>query len=594
MEAVVDQILSRYTAADNYLENKRTAWTEYESIFHNLLSDAGSQKSKSQMFDPVLSTMAIERSNRVMAQFPTGKVRGMSKNDEGMEKLMNLILDKWVVPNASAQYDLLTKFRMIDLYSNIYGSFYSFIDWDIKKNGYIGPDIWMLNIRDVFPQVGAASIKDSDHIIVRSWKSASYFESLKEEDGFKNLSKINEILSKHSGDKQEKRAQDKSIAEQKYPDPIPANKSGQFSILSMYEGDRWVDYVPAAKMVLRDTANPQDNGELPVVCKYSIPIIEDFMGMGDFERGKTEQYALNSLWNMYLDAVKISIFPPTIINKDNVADASSIKFGPAEKWLARGDVGNVASPLNLSPQGISTFNNTYQALRGSMQNQFGTSFTDISSTTDTLMGKTPQALEMQAQRMNARDSSDRFYMEQFVTDVYNRFTNLISKKQPKSLNIRLFSDEIEELVAQYPEMAESYNSNTGMLKINKGKFGGCKFDYEIVSGSTFASDQQEQQRNLLSILQLFTSQPQLVQYLQQAEGKQIMFGELIKRIMSNSGIQDWDKIVLDLTNGNQQQYNEQVIGQHQEVFNQALQEAMAGGSVNQVPAQPQNETSYQA
>ena len=45
--------------------------------------------------------------------------------------------------------------------------------------------------------------------------------------------------------------------------------------------------------------NPHQNGELPVVCKYSIPLLTDIFGMGDFERGKSMQYTLNSLWNLY-------------------------------------------------------------------------------------------------------------------------------------------------------------------------------------------------------------------------------------------------------------------------------------------------------
>lgn len=595
MSDIQDQILSRYTAADNYLQTKRLKWDEYENIFHNITADTISTKTKSQMFDPVLSTMAIERSNRVMAQMPVGKIRMMSKNDQGGEKLMNMTIDKWVIPNANAQFDLLTKFRMTNLYSNIYGNFFNFVDWCVKDNGYIGPDLWLLNIRDVFPQVGAISLEDSDFVIVRTWKSLSYFEGLDKKGEFKNVGKIIERLKGMSGDKQDLSAEHKSKRELAYPDPIATNGSGQFSVLSMYERDRWVDYVPAAHMELRDIENPHDNGELPVVCKYSIPLIDDFMAMGDFERGKTEQYALNSLWNLYMDAVAMSIFPPTIINKTNIADASSFVFGPAAKWLGRNDVNNVAQTLNLSPQGTNTFNNAYQALRGSMQNQYGTTFTDVSSSTDTLMGKTPQALQMQGQRQSARDSADRFYQEQYLTKVMNRFTNLLAKKQPKALTVRLFPEELNELVRQYPEMEEMYNQKTGLLKIDRSKFKNCKFDYEIVSGSTFQADQAEQQKNLLALLQMFMQSPQLIQHLAQTEQKMPMLGELITRILANSGIQDWDKILKDMNEGNPGQANEQVLQEHQAMFEQALQESM-GGNINQIPAQPEmggmNEPGY--
>ena len=589
MEQIVESLLARYDAAENYLVNKRDLWDEYENLFHNILTGAIDDETKSRMFDPVLSTMAIERSNRVMAQMPTGKVRAMSKNDEGASKLMNLTLDKYIFPNAKSQFDFLTKMRLIDLYSNIYGNFFSFVDWVAQEDGYIGPDLWLLNIRDVFPQVGAVSLNDSDFIIIRTWKTQEFFEGIAASKEYKNVGETLKLMEKSGGDKSQRSATQKSMRESQYPDPIAANKSGQYSVLSMYERDRWVDYVPFSHKVIRDTDNPHENGELPVQCKYSIPLLDDFMAMGDFERGKTEQYALNSLWNLYMDAVKISIFPPTLLNKDSIADVNSIKWGAAEKWLMRGDLGNAAQVLNLTPQGTSTFNNVYQALRGSMQNQFGTTFTDISQTSDTLMGKTPQALKMQAARENARDSADRFYMEQYLKEVINKMCNLTSKKQPKALTIRLFDEEIQELVNQYPDMEQMYNEKNGMLKIGKGRFANYLFDYEIVSGSTYVTDQAEQQGNLLSVLELFVKNPSLIQYLQQTEQKQVKLGEIITRVMANSGIQDWDKIVVDL---NKNQNADQVIDQNSQIMAQAVQQmGVPPEAINQIPAEP-NAASY--
>ena len=589
-EDLKEQILGRYDAAENYLVNKRDKWDEYEDLFHNVLSDDVSGNTKSQMFDPVLATMAIERSARVMAQLPVGKVRGLSYDDVVSEKLMNMVLERYVIPNANSQFDMLTKFRMVDLYSNLYGNFFTFVDWVVKDNGYIGPDVWLLPIRDVFPQVGAVSIDDSDYIIIRTWKPKSYFEALKDKKNFINIKETLTAIDDHDGDKQDKGARDKSRREDSaYPDPIPANKSGYFSILSMYEKDRWVDYVPVAKQIIRDTKNPHDNEELPVTCKHSIPLIDDFMGMGDFERGKTEQYALNSLWNLYMDAVKISIFPPTLVNKDMIADVNSIKWGPAEKWLIRGpSTSNAAQVLNLTPQGTSTFNNVYQALRGSMQNQFGTTFTDVSASTDTLMGKTPQALKMQQSREGSRDNSDKFYMERYLKDTLGKMVNLIAKKQPKQLTLRLFGEEIEELFTNYPELVDVYNENKGILKVGKGRFRNILFDYEIVSGSTYQADKDAQQENLISILRLFQKSPDLMQVLQQNEGKRILLSEIIKRVMIGASIQDWDKIMVDNNAPNPQDVKSQAT----QMLTQSLQEAglpqesIPPELINQIPPEP--------
>jgi hypothetical protein len=583
-----DQVLTRQDAAQRYLNTKKDLWKEYEALFHGYLMDDLSQNTKSQVFDPILSTLAIDRSARVMAQLPTGKLKAISKNDELSAKLMNLTIDKYIIPNANSQFDFLTKLRMTDLYSNIYGNFFTMIDWNIKKNGYVGPDMWLIPIRDVFPQVGAVSVADSDYIIVRTWRPITFFEDIARQKEFKNAGKIYNILKERSGDKDQRTTDDKTKREEEeYPDETPAEKKGYFEVLSQYEGDRWVDIVPAAGnvSVLRDIKNPHENGELPICNKYSIPLLDDFMGMGDFERGKPMQYLDNSLWNLYLDSVKVSIFPPVLIDKDKVSDQSSIKWAAAAKWIMKnGGAVQGAQVLNLTPQGTNTFSSVKQFVSASLLNMFGTTDTAVTEQSDPGFGKTPQALKMQARRENARDNVDRFYMEQFLNQVMKKMVNLMSKKQSSALQIRMFEDEIEELKRAYPEeqqaeVDEMYNSESGKLTINKKKTGSILYDYEIVSGSTYVADQEKQQENLL---QLFTlaGNPQTYQFMQQAllnEGKELRVGELLKRIISNSGIKDWSKILIDKT-------DQEIIKENDTKFRIAL--AQAGG-LNNIPPQPQ-------
>lgn len=583
--SLASQIKTFRQAAEDYLRVKRLGWDKAEQLFHNQLNDSQSQTTKSQVFDPKLSTLAIERSYRVMAQLQTGKVRGMSKNDIGDATLKNLVLDKYVIPNANAQFDFLTKMRMVDMYSNIYGNFFSLVDWDVKPNGYIGPDVWLLNIRDVFPQVGAVSLTDSDRVVVRTWRPKSFFEARAKDSEYMNMPGLLTKLNELAGSKQSRNASTAQSQREvdQYPEQQPAKNNGYYEVLTMYERDRWVDYSPDADMVFRDRPNPQEDGDLPVKCKYAIPLLDDFMGMSDFERGASMQMAMNSAWNLYLDAVKMSIFPPVLINKDNIASMSSISQSAATKWLVRNNINNAAQPLQLTPRGIETFNNVYQVATASILNMFGTTETNTTSQTDPAFGKTPNALSLQAQRENTRDNADRFYMEQYLTDVMKKFCNLLTKKQPKAITIRLFESEIQDLQKSYPDINQQYDQRTGKLTVKKGSASEL-YDYEIVSGSTYAVDQKQQQQNLSNLLVMFqqSQTPQgnlLVEQLKQ-DGYEFNFGELLKRIISNSGIQDWDKILTELS---PQQQGQQILDAHAAQFQQALQAMQQPG---QIPAQP--------
>lgn len=592
-ETTKNIIFQRKTAAEAYMSTKREMFDKVEQLFHNTLNDTTSAKAKSQVFDPKLSTLTIERGYRVMAQLPTGKVKAISKNDLGSGKLMELIMDKYVLPNAKAQFDFLTKLRMADIYSNVYGSFFVMIDWDIKANGYIGPDMWLLNIRDVFPQVGAVSLEDSDYVIVRTWKPLSYFEGLAKQKGFKNIPEIVAKLKQKAGSKDTRDTNSTSQRETtQYPEATSANKSGFYEVLTQYEKDTWTDYCVDADLEFRSIKNPHDNGELPLVCKYSIPLLDDYMGMGDFERGASMQMAINSNWNLYFDGIKTSMFPPILVNKTNIASMSSIKWGPAEKWLVRNQINNAVQPLQLNPKGIETFNNTYQVANSALMNMFGTSDTATSAQVDPGMGKTPQALKMQSARENTRDNADRFYMEMFLKQVMTKMVNLISKKQSKAIVIRMFDEEIQELERSYPEIRDLFDEKSGKLRINTKNTGSTLFDYEMVSGSTFAADKTSQQENLSMLMNMFmkaqTPQGNLMTAQLNQEGFEFKFGEILKRLIANTGIQDWDKILVERTEDEQ---SEEILNQNEQMFMQAAQQMMQGQQaqpdMNAIPPQPQ-------
>lgn len=586
MNSLVSEIITQKEASFDNLGQKRLVWDVAEQLLHGQLNDSLSLKSGSKVFDPKLSTMIIERAYRVMSQLAVGKVKGISSNDMGDAKLKNLLLEKYVIPNANAQFDFLTKLRMVDMYSNVYGDFIVLIDQDIKPNGYIGPDMWLLNRRDVFEQVGAVG-DDADYTIVRTWRPISYFEGLKPQNGFKNVSQIVTKLKALSGSKQNRDSDDMSKREEEqYPKGEPAKGKGYFEVLSRFERDRWVDICVDADMEFRDQKNPHDNGELPTVKKYSIPLLDDPAGLGDIERGGSMQMAINANWNLYFDAVRTSIEPPIIVNKDNVAAISSFKRQPGAMWLGRGQLGNIAQPIALSPQGISTFTNTYNVANAALQNLFGTSNTDVSATVDSSLGKTPQALQMQAQRENTRDNADRFYMEQFVSKVMKKMVNLMHKKQSDAISFRMFPDEIEQIARDYPEVKNLYDENTGKLTVKKGRKD-AMYDWEIVSGSTFAKDQKAQQDNLTQLLQMWMQsngpQGNMLEQKLKEQGFNFKFGELYKRIIANSGIQDWDKILEEMT---EQEKGDMSLQQDADQFSQILAQAQAQGGMNSVPPMP--------
>jgi protein-disulfide isomerase-like protein with CxxC motif len=85
-------------------------------------------------------------------------------------------------------------------------------------------------------------------------------------------------------------------------------------------------------------------------------------------------------------------------------------------------------------------------------------------------------------------------------------------------------------------------------------------------------------------MQLFAiaGNPQTFQFIQQAllnEGKEIKLGELLTRIISNSGIQEWDKIIVEKN-------PQDIINDANMKFQVALSQAHG---MNGIPPQPQGQ-----
>lgn len=535
---------------DDLVNPNLNSFTEKEALLIGRPLDSVTlQETNSGVFDPRLSTISLERCGRVMAQNPSGKSLALGSGDKGKNMLMNLLLEKWVLPNANSQFSFLIKSRLWDLYSLMYGAMFALAD-RVETDNYSGADFWLLPIRHCRPQPGKFSIKESDHFGVSTWVSPEWLAG-RNKDTWKNVDKL---LALCKGDKSsppgEKNANERTFIEQDRQPSVSSSKDfKQIEIYTEYRKDRWITVAPAfenAKLTLRDIENPHGDDTLPIIAKYAFPLMDSIYGLGEFERGKTLQYALNSLWNLYLDGVKMSIFPPIQMEADGVV-MSSILMEPAAKWLKTKPNSSI-DVFNATPQGINTFQNTYQYLTAAIQNLAGTTDTGTSQSVDTTLGKTPQALKLQANREGTRDSWDRFMMEESLQDLMTKFVNLTANGIDKTVELRLFAKEIEEIKKVYPDIVEmGEGDERGKVSISKKQFENTKFDYQIAKGSTYKADQAQEQENLTAILNFTIQNWQVIEPAMAKKNKKIDLGELYQRSLITSGVQDWDKIVVDLS-----------------------------------------------
>lgn len=549
------EVFGHLEGSKDYMSDLRSTWDDKEAMLLGRLKDDISQNStKSQVFDPRLSTIVFDRAARVMAQEHVGHAYAMSKDDIGKNKLMDLLV-KHFNTRANEQFPMLTKSRMLDLYSLVYGSMFALVPWRVNmRNDYVGPEMTIIPIRDMFPQSNVV-FNDSDWVQVRTWVSLNWLKG-QDKNVWKNIDAIEEEYKGTAGDSKDGDEEDTSYSERTFHTHMDVGDKAfpQIELITEYRHDRWITFSPrsihrdgSSTKILRVVENPYIEGMLPVVKKDAFPLIDRAVGLGEFERGERLQKSINSLINLYLDGVKMSIFPPIQINpKSDGLVPSSITQTPAARWLV-GRPNQDVQITNISPQGINTFNSTYGFLVGALNSQAGTTSISEGDETKTTIGKTPQAIQMLRARENARDEWDRHMMDETIKQVYTRWVNLISDNMEQTEQVRIFGAEIEEIAKNYPDIKDVVDISTSgkqaVVKVSSKDIK-SKYDYQVEPGSTMKRDTVQEAQAVREILEIVLSNPDVIARVEQ-EGKAISMAELFTRVFATSGIQDWDKIITD-------------------------------------------------
>ena len=188
--------------------------------------------------------------------------------------------------------------------------------------------------------------------------------------------------------------------------------------------------------------------------------------------------------------------------------------------------------------------------------------TTVSRGDDIEAGKTPEAIRKQREREGARDNKERQMMEKFVEKVFSKMVTMMSKKQVKPIDIELFESDIQKIRQTYPEANLSvFESNNGLLTVTpeelKDEEGEeVKYKFTIDSGSSLRKDESIQNETLKEIIGAYAGNPAVEQALAQ-EGIKLNMGEVYKRFIMTSGIENADKLFEEIQEQESPEYSAQ-------------------------------------
>ncbi len=547
-----EQLSKQWSEAWNSLAPIRATWTEKEQSLLAQANDSFSGNvTYARVTDAALSTLAFERQARVAAQLPTGRVIPVSVGDAGKAKLLNVLLNRYIIPNADAQFPMLVKLRLWGVYASVYGSMPMMYDYRVDDR-YIGPECYLVDPRCFAIQPGFSSVQDAEYAFVSTIVGHGFIEGIQKRKGTTyNKSALSKVLA-------EAKANDavpsRDADAQKNSQPIDAryDKSqlkGRIEFVTKYEsgdGGHWITFAPDFdNTIVRDIPNPHKSGRIPVVMRDCFPLMNSIFGLGDYERGMRIQKAKDSLTNLFLEGAKNRIFPPLKINTQQVT-LSTIKNQANARWFVSNMAG--AEPVQYGNQPLGEFQAAWGALQSMLMNQFGTTDTSVSQqdTGNPAFGKTPQALQQLQQRQNSRDTWDMFMHEQATQELFEGMLNLLTVKMEKPITISLFEEDIRQLGEQFKDEKDlkTFDGGKGgaMVVSKKQIQSSHPYTYLIDPNSSMSENAQEQFVALKEVWDLVNANPYLP-YQLMTQGYTYDRAQHLKSLFVAAGVSDWDKIL---------------------------------------------------
>jgi hypothetical protein len=505
-----------YESDWNIHQNYINTFNAYEAMLIGQVYDSVSNSvDGAKITDSYAATLAIERSARVMGKLPDGEVEATFKADEGKAAFMDILRQKWIYPNANSQRPFKAKLRLWQLYSSVYGYMPMFYDWNVASNGYVGPDCWLWNPRNLVPQQGRVSIEDMEYVTALTWVSVKYIENLikgsenKEDAAGWNVEALRELLEKA-----------KTISGSVDPDKdtqvqlsrTPSSTKKGICLATRYESGKdghWITFAPDHGCVqVRDIPNPHKNGRIPFVVKYSQPLFDSFYGLGDFQRAKPLQFARDGLTNFYFKGIKMNLIPPLVANANGVMK-HTLDYREGAVMLET--LPNSIRRLETSTAGLATYQAAQSNLTGSLLSLFGTQNASIpgAEALNPSQGKTPAAIDIYSDKEATRDGQERENLEEAIEQLTDGFFSLVVNIGTEDIPVNLFGEDIQEIVdAGLKDVLGLFSGRFklnstqtgGELRIDPKALKGVEYRFNINPGSTAKISKEKQLQQLERLL----------------------------------------------------------------------------------------------
>lgn len=550
---------------------------EWERIARNK-PHPGIAKELPKVTDGTLAAIIQERPKRIVQQIPTGLVQS---EDEWIEIVAGYILESEIIPNANQSASLLQKCWAAISKADTYGSQPGFVQF-INRGEYFGSDFTLPYAKDVLLEPGKLSDRDSNYIFLRTYWSKGQIKQLLSKESSLSASakkrgdtyemgwdtgKLQELL--------EMGARQKDVTNQTPTEKNKMLNNGFFEIVHAFQQGVKANFysfspaMPDGENILRTKVNKDPRGVIPIHFMYSTVDLSNPLGRGSVELSGGMQNLIDSEVQSYQYMRSLLINPPLKVT----GKVTGIKYAPGAQWK-RNSINDDVEPVTLETKSLESFPNNYGLIKSQILqlNAGGSGDTSTSADTGNQSSKTPQGVKNAVAQLGVSDNYIRKQFEDWWGEMCETMLNIYFAERSGTQELIVDDETAQKLIKIRPGAVQNntirvdYDTETPKLK------------FKVDASSSNLKDNADQLDKASNILEIATKYPQL----DKVNGGPIDLTELADRIVSMTGLEDPEKIVVK-PDPSQPQEQPQVTPQ---MVQQMVQQAMEQEKANDPAEHP--------
>jgi hypothetical protein len=542
-----DNLVDAWHDSGKFMRPLFEPFGEFERIARNR-PHPGIDKAYPKVTDGTTASVIAKTPRRIVQQLPSGLVH--SAQNDWLTKVAGFILTDRIIPNANSQYAFIQKVWNTISKALTYGSQPAYVPF-IQRGDYLGTDLIVPYIKDVFLEPGKLSDEDSNYILMRGWYQPRDIKAIIYNQGklkasaeargeeylggwdLKALAEIEDQISQKDDLSTTPNERDKN------------NRSGGVEIIHAYQRGmqgKFYSFHAKTKQVVRTRTNKDPRGVIPIHYMYADTDGSNPLGRGFIELVGAMQNLMDAEVQMYQYNRALMLNPP-MLKRGNWND-NDAKLAPNVLVDLGSEPNATWEPVKIDSTAIANFPNNYGLMQSQIYQLLSAPNANISAQTGTqAFSKTQAGVQQQTANLNVDDNFIRKQTETWLEKVFETQVNLYFAERKGTEELQLDADtanEVKELdpnlVSEDRKVRINYDSPTEVMT------------FRVDPGSSEQKDDQQDIAELKEILSDVNQNPYSIQYIQQA-GKDLNLGEVYKQLFMKLNLKDIDKILTDAPKG---------------------------------------------